>query len=88
MHSVKFFMSWGIPMIKKLKNFFLDYINWCHPTYSNGEEKKVTWFYTFWCWCFWPIPWMDDPCWCCASVRGMMYGFVMGLVAAWLWGLV
>ena len=70
---------------KKAKDFFLDHINWCHPTLSNGEEKEPTAFYNFWCWLFWPIPWMDEPCWCCASVRGVIYGVILGVAGSWLW---
>lgn len=69
----------------KAKNFFLDHINWCHKTLSTGEEKPMTWFYEFWCWIFWPIPWMEEPCWCCASVRGVIYGILLGLLGNWLW---
>ena len=69
----------------KAKNFFLDNINWCHKTRSTGEEKPMTWFYEIWCWIFWPIPWMDEPCWCCASVRGVIYGVLLGLLGNWLW---
>ena len=62
------------------KNFFLDHINWCHPVNSDGSEKQPTWFYTLWCYLFWPIPWMEpEPCWCCASVRGVIYGFILGV---------
>lgn len=64
----------------RLKDFFLDHINFCHKTLSTGAEKPDTLFYTFYCYLFWPIPWMDEPCWCCASFRGIMYGFAIGVL--------
>lgn len=62
-----------------LKWFFLEKINWCHPTDRNGNEKKPSLFYNIYCYIFWPIPWMKpEPCWCCASVRGIVYGLIIG----------
>lgn len=78
-------------MIKNLWNkavaFFIDYINWCHPVDSKGNEKKPTRFYQFYCWLFWPIPWMDEPCWCCAATRGWVYGIVTTIAAYKIGGL-
>lgn len=73
----------------KIKNFFLDHINWCHETLSTGSPKPLGAFYKFWCYLFWPIPWMKNeagepaPCWCCASVRGFIYGLVL---MGFIWG--
>lgn len=65
----------------KVKWFFLERVNWCHPVDRNGKEKTKTRFYTFYCYLFWPIPWQEpQPCWCCASVRGIAYGLVVGLL--------
>lgn len=63
----------------RLKWFFLEHINWCHPKDRFGNDKKQTWFYTVYCYLFWPIPWQEAPCWCCASARGLLYGFIIGL---------
>ena len=71
---------------KRAKAFFIDHINWCHPTNSDGSEKAPSRFYDAWCWVFWPIPWMDEPCWCCASVRGVIYGIILGVFGYWLIG--
>lgn len=68
----------------KLKWFFLEKINWCHPVDRNGKEKPETLFYKFYCYLYWPIPWMEQPCWCCASVRGMLNGFILGLFVGYL----
>lgn len=45
----------------KLKWWFLENINWCHPVMRDGTPKKPTWFYTAYCWLFWPIPWQKNP---------------------------
>lgn len=64
----------------EIKWFFLEQINWCHKTDRNGNEKKPSIFYNLYCYLFYPIPWMENPCWCCASVRGLVYGIVLGFV--------
>lgn len=80
--------------MKKLTNklwwFFLDHINWCHPVYHDGTEKPDSKLYYLYCLAFWPIPWMEEkygkqPCWCCASVRGLIYGLLMGFAAGYFW---
>lgn len=72
-------------MWMKLKNFFLDYINWCYPVFSTGKPKELTLFYKVFCYIFWPIPWQDEPCWCCAGTRGLMTGFIIGAGVVWAW---
>jgi len=67
-------------MWQMIKAFFIDHINWCHPVNSKGQEKESTLFYEYWCKLFWPIPWMEAPCWCCASVRGVIYGLIVGAI--------
>ena len=67
----------------RCKDFFLDHINWCHPKLSDGSDKPPSVLYDAWCLLFWPIPWMEDPCWCCASARGVVYGILIGLFLAW-----
>lgn len=71
----------------KLKWFFLENINWCHPVKRDGTGKGDSWFYTLYCYLFYPIPFMEHPCWCCASARGILYGFVLGLIAGVMYGL-
>lgn len=79
-------MSW---MLKKLNDFILWKSDWrmdhyfCEGVTSNGMEKDLTWFYRIWLALYYPIP-QTDKCWCCASVRGMIYGFVIGVVTTLL----
>lgn len=71
-------------LVQKIKWWFLEQVNWCHPTDRDGNEKPKTLFYTAYCFLFWPIPWQDTPCWCCASVRGIMLGLIFGFLAGYL----
>ena len=67
------------------KWFFLEKINWRHPVDRQGKAKPQSRFYTIYCWLFWPIPWMEPaPCWCCASVRGLIYGLILGFSLGYL----
>lgn len=76
-------------LLNKLKCFFLEKINWCHPTNCDGTEKPETLFYKIYCYLFWPIPWMEpQPCWCCASVRGIIYGLVLGFYVGYIWAVI
>lgn len=69
----------------ELKWFFLEKLNWCHPVDRHGNDKPETLFYKIYCWAFWPIPWMEpQPCWCCASVRGLAYGVIIGFGLGYL----
>lgn len=66
--------------LTKFKCFFLEKINWCHPTKCDGTEKGDSLFYKLYCYVFYPIPWQENPCWCCASVRGLLTGGIMGFL--------
>ena len=75
-----------------IKTWVVDY-NFCHPTDSKGEPKNITGsidkaidaFIGFYRILFWPIPQMKDPCWCCASVRGLVYGYIAGCLMHQVW---
>lgn len=71
-------------LLTRFKNFFLDHVNWCHKQFSNGEYKPSTWFYEAYARIFYPIPWQEEPCWCCASARGLIYGITIGSTLAGL----
>lgn len=73
-------------MYTKLKNFFLDHINFCYPKKSDGADKPQTWWYHFYRALYWPIPQQDTPCWCCASIRGIIYGILLGVGLYKFWG--
>lgn len=77
---------------KHIKKWAID-VNFCHSTDSNGEAKVVTGsidrainkFIGFYRMLFWPIPTMEEPCWCCASVRGIVYGYIIGCLMYKVW---
>lgn len=76
-------------MKKKFKDFFNDYINFCHETKVNGETKPPSYFYDFFYLIFWPLPQMHEEgrgCWCCAAFRGCAYGAILGGVVGFLAG--
>lgn len=73
-------------MREKLKAWFLNNVNWCHGYYYNQfdsegnpvakpENKVYEFFYRHWLW-----PWKQNECLCCNTVRGLMYGFIIGAV--------
>lgn len=64
-------------ILEKCKNLFVDHINFCIPDKSDGTPKEDSLFYDLYCLIFWPIP-QNHPCWCCAGVRGIIYGFIIG----------
>jgi hypothetical protein len=69
----------------KIIKAWLRRFNWCEPLDPEGEDKPESRLYDFYCRLFWPIPWQEQPCWCCASVRGIIYGLIVGWTARWLW---
>jgi len=66
--------------------WFNDEVNWCEGTLSSGDPKPTNRVYAFFeRWWFWPLrsfhPWTDvPPCACCAAVRGLVYGFMLGWI--------
>lgn len=63
----------------KMLAWFIDYVNFCHGEYHDGSEKPdnavYDWLYYHWLW-----PFVQTDCVCCNAVRGLLYGFVLGLV--------
>lgn len=70
-------------MWTKLKAFFINHINWCEAEYYDGtpkpQNKVVDFFYKYWL-----FPFSQNDCLCCNTVRGVMYGIVIGWLLAWL----
>lgn len=71
-------------LLYRAKWFFLEKLNFCHPKDRNGNDKPETLFYKAYCFLFWPIPWQETPCWCCASFRGLVTGFILGVALCFL----
>lgn len=65
------------------KEWFWDNVNWCEGYYyeardgtmlqAKPENKRYSWFYKRWLW-----PWKQNDCLCCNTVRGLIYGAVVG----------
>lgn len=66
----------------RFKEWFVNNINWCEGYYygtdtPKPENRVLNWFYRHWLW-----PWKQNDCMCCNTVRGVIYGFIVGFVAA------
>lgn len=64
----------------KFAVWFVDNLNFCEGFYygtdiPKPENKLYNWFYTYWLW-----PWKQNDCICCNTVRGLMYGAVIGFI--------
>lgn len=61
----------------KFCKFFCDRINFCEGVFYNGVDKPVNpvyeWFYKYWL-----FPFKQTGCACCNTVRGLIYGFILG----------
>ena len=62
----------------KFCEWFVNNMNWCEGEYYDGKEKPVNkvyeFFYRYWLW-----PFYQNDCTCCNTVRGLIYGFIIGL---------
>lgn len=61
-----------------LCQFFVNHINWCEGYYYDTDEPKpdnklYNWLYAHWLW-----PFKQNDCICCNTVRGVVYGGVVG----------
>lgn len=70
----------------RFSKWFTDNINWCHGAYYNEydeqgnpvdkpDNKIYNFFYKYWLW-----PYIQTDCICCNTVRGVIYGVVIGWV--------
>lgn len=63
----------------KLLALFVGYVNFCHGEYLDGtpkpENKVYNALYTYWLW-----PFKQTDCICCNTVRGLIYGGVIGFI--------
>lgn len=66
----------------KFCKFFVNHINWCEGYYYDTDipkpdNKIYNFFYKYWL-----FPFAQNDCMCCNTVRGLIYGFILG----WLLG--
>lgn len=72
----------------KVCRWFCNNINWCHGTYydqiffrnqifyiDKPENKLYEWFYMYWL-----FPFKQTGCLCCNTVRGLLYGGIIGFI--------
>lgn len=74
------FEDWLKKHFPRLFNTYVDY-NICKSYNAMGEEKPATLFYRI---CDRIFYW---DCACCASIRGLIVGFLLGWGVRWLWTL-
>lgn len=70
----------------KFNKWFVNNINWCdgykYDEYDEAgnpveksENKIYNFFYTYWLW-----PYIQTGCACCNTVRGLIYGGIIGFI--------
>lgn len=64
---------------QKLMWVFIDHINFCHGEFHNGVDKPVNKVYD-WCYEHWLYPFKQTDCLCCNTIRGLLYGGVIGFI--------
>lgn len=62
----------------KFNRWFVNHINFCHGYYYDTSDEKpqnkiYNFLYKYWLW-----PFEQTDCLCCNTVRGLMYGAVLG----------
>ena len=62
----------------KLSAWFVNNVNWCEGYYYGTETPKpdnrvYNFFYKYWL-----FPFENTGCVCCNTVRGLVYGFILG----------
>lgn len=63
-----------------LVKFFVDHINFCEGAYyGNGFDKPQNRLYDF-LYEHWLFPFRQNDCICCNTVRGLIYGGILGFV--------
>lgn len=71
---------WG-----RFRVWFHNHVNWCEGTLYDPENPEIlldkpdnsvyNWFYKYWLW-----PFEQTGCACCNTVRGLIYGAIIGFV--------
>lgn len=70
----------------RFTKWFVDHVNFCHGFYfdeydalgnpvEKPDNKVYNFFYKYWLW-----PFMQTDCICCNTVRGVIYGAVLGFI--------
>lgn len=64
----------------KAVQFFVNHINWCEGYFYNTDKPKpdnkiYNFFYTYWL-----FPFEQNDCICCNTVRGVLYGIILGVL--------
>lgn len=63
----------------KFYAWFCEHVNFCMGTTYDGVDKPSNpvydWFYKYWL-----FPFEQTGCACCNTVRGLIYGFILGLL--------
>lgn len=65
--------------------WFVNHVNFCHGTYygtdvEKPDNKVFNFFYTYWL-----FPFVQNECICCNTVRGLIYGGVLGFIIGRIW---
>lgn len=65
----------------RLVEWFVNKVNFCEGVYYRTDiakpvNKVYDWFYEHWLW-----PFKQNDCLCCNTVRGVLYGIIVGVVA-------
>ena len=64
----------------KFCQWFNDKVNFCHGYYFDTLiEKPANPVYNFF-YDYWLFPFRQNDCLCCNTVRGLIYGFILGLL--------
>lgn len=60
--------------------WFINHVNWCHGYYyGTATPKPVNKIYDFF-YKYWLFPFEQTECICCNTVRGLIYGFILGAI--------
>lgn len=64
----------------KLVAFFVNHVNFCEGAYYGTEiDKPNNSLYNFF-YKYWLFPFRQNDCICCNTVRGLLYGGVVGYI--------
>ena len=64
----------------KLVAFFVDHVNFCEGVYYGTEiDKPDNSLYNFF-YKYWLFPFRQNDCICCNTVRGLLYGGIVGYI--------